>query len=241
LAVNLLADIEQHGRHPRDHVIRLAHEMNGDWYHFAVCSDVVAFKAAWSRIVGIIRGTAGLEEIKFEFSPAKPYFNYQGPFSPNFAGRTPMNFLDAMPDPDDFDICALSLHDRAPDTTSLNTWLQAIGNNPSDLKIDLEELRTSCRSIGKPYGVSEWSTSYDRDDNPATPPPAIENECEGEGDKPRPDLFNQYSYEWFDAQDEWLAYELHLTGGCYTVWDNATMPTVGPAGKAKYIELWNQN
>jgi hypothetical protein len=238
LATNYRAYILSKGRDPANSIIRFGWEMNGHWYPHAVCSQVAEFKTFWVNVVGIFRSV--MPDIKFDFSPAKPYFNYVGPFWTNRGGLTPMGLCDASPDPDFVDLYSVSVHDRDPDTISFATFQQAIGNNPSDQQIDLEELRTCARSLGKLYGVGEWSTSYDRDDDPATPL-VTENLCGGEGDKPRPDLFNQYFFDWAQAQGDWLSYELNLTGGCYTVWDTATFPTWGPAGRTKFFELWGSS
>jgi hypothetical protein len=161
---------------------------------------------------------------------------YVGPNTTDFGGNTPLDYMAMVDGIEDYiDYFDMSVHDRNPNTTSQATFDSAIRDNgPGETDIDLVELLEAAIAHGKGIIISEWSTSYKAE------------ECNGEGNKPRPDLFVEYFHDALqDLYDAgYLFGESHLIGGCYTphttnqLYVTPSGSAVGAAGRAKYAELF---
>lgn len=191
-------------------VVRLGHEMTGDWYPHSVGDKIDEFKASWERAVGILKNI--LPDIRFEFGPA----GRKGGVARNVA------YLDMIPALDTVDFLSRSTHDNLEHQVVTEADWNSFQLQGTATRYGLNELVAACVSTGKRLAQGEWR-------------PQI-TDCGGSFPaSPNPALFIQKFYEFLDENRGIAAYDLYLEGSCSRL---STRPT-DPAA-ITYQELFSQ-
>ena len=133
--------------------VRLAHEMNGDWYDWKVNSSNVAdFKKGWIRFVGIAR--AKFPKIKIVFCA-------------NYGTNSDIGVPQMWPGDAYVDVVGVDHYDMWPNIPDQTTWNAEFtktekGGSPRGLGawVDFAKLH------GKPLAVPEWGVNWANDGTP---------------------------------------------------------------------------
>jgi len=134
--------------------IRFAHEMNGDWYDWAVTSDDADdFKTAWARF-------RALQQEVFPASQLVLCFNRE-------SVGTGMDWRELYPGDGLVDVMGVDYYNQNPAIDTDEAWEQSMTaldrfGGPKGLQGHLD----FARSVGLPMVVSEWSGNADQGDHP---------------------------------------------------------------------------
>jgi Glycosyl hydrolase family 26 len=133
--------------------VRLAHEMNGDWYEWKVNSSNVAdFKTAWVRFAGIVRA---------EFPAAKIVFGANNGTNGDIG-------VPAMWPGDAYvDVVGVDFYDMWPNLPDQATWdSEYMGTDHGDSPRGIGAWLAFAKSHGKPLSVPEWGLNWANDGSP---------------------------------------------------------------------------
>jgi hypothetical protein len=120
-------------------VVRLGHELNGNWYRWGTPTQTAAnYKAAFAHVVGVIRA-AGATGVKFEWNLALTGSSISGGLSAAYPGNSYV------------DIISVDVYD------DYNTgWLNIVNGGSSVMSGGLNGFRAFAKSQGKPEAYTEW-------------------------------------------------------------------------------------
>lgn len=215
-ARNLKTLVQNKGRDPANHAIRLGWEMNGDWYPWSVCNKIAEFKASWERAVGIIK--AEIPGILIDFSPARPYVGFTA--GRNYNGTGGVNLEGLLPAENSYDVISRSHHDTHPYATSDATWQEHLQPAASKKQIGLLDLVNAAEAHGKKMALTEWGTQM--------------ADCGPDHQtSPNPDFFLQKTYEFLSANAANIAWETHFSVGCTQLYGRQDT-----AAAQTYKNLW---
>lgn len=223
-AASLRALAATYGRDPKLYVIRLAWELDGAWYPWSICGvPVSTIKAAWNRVVDIIR-----EEIPgaiIDISVARRYAGYSttpGVDAYNYPGGVGVPLADWIPDRDHWDVASFSLHDSYPSVTNEATWQIHAGiNGEFPNTFGWATVAAVASANGRKIGAPEWSANF--------------NATCGHPTSPSPAFFMRKVYALFYQYRDLLAYEFYFSPSCSRIYgaDRATWPA-----STEYIYWW---
>lgn len=151
-------------------IIRLGHELNGDWYPWQVTNATEGdnYREYWKQIVNAMRGVSGASGLKFEWCGAVIK-------SPQYA------FSNAYPGDGYVDYIGVDAYDRAPfwdaypypanaTPAQIASRRAAAWGYLSNATIGLEAWRQFAVAHNKPFTIPEWGLSnyapWDGLDNP---------------------------------------------------------------------------
>ena len=212
MANSLKSKLIAHGRDGSGDtiILSLGHEMTGDWYPWSVGNKVTEYKASWNRATAIIKGI--LPSIRFEFRPAPR----KGGTSRN------VSYTDMLPS-DNVDFLSLSLHDTSSAFTTDFASFESYHLIGASNRYGLNEVATLARSLGKQLSLGEWRPQIVTCSSPYFT------------QSPNPELFNQYTYEFMDANRDIMGFDLYLDSSC-----SRLSTRQSHAASIKYKELWSQ-
>jgi hypothetical protein len=127
-------------------IVRLAWEANGDWYSWSYLRNPTGFKAAYRRIVSVMRSAA--PGLRFEFNIS------------NLAvrGTGGAKWTDGYPGDDVVNVISMDIYDH------WNTWTTMVTGDAG-----LAEMRNFAKAHNKPEAYTEWAcktTPQGGGDNP---------------------------------------------------------------------------
>jgi hypothetical protein len=173
-------------------ILRLGWEMNGNWYAWSILNNVTAFKAAWERVVGIIREE--IPDIWFDFSPSP---------SP-VSGTSPAVYIENYtPNPNSWNVLSVSHHDAA--TVSGQSSSTVIRTSPSTWtphETYLNRFLNHAKSLGKKMALTEWAAQMANCDTTYH----VQSQD--------PEWFYIKTWEWLDAHKADIAWDTHFSPGC---------------------------
>jgi hypothetical protein len=142
------------GARPATLYIRLAHEMNGNWYAWSVnAGNAEAFKQAWQRF----------RVLQKEIFPAS-----QLVFSVNRESvGSGIDWRTTFPGREHVDVMSVDYYNQWPHVSTQAQWNSSVNATdgrgaPKGLQKHLD----FARSVGLPLAVSEWSGNADMGDSP---------------------------------------------------------------------------
>jgi len=130
--------------------VRLAHEMNGDWYEWKVDSSNVAdFKTAWARFAGIVRA---------EFPAAKIVFGASNGTNGDIG-------VPAMWPGDQYvDVVGVDFYDMWPNLPDQAAWdAEFMGTDHGDSPRGIGAWLAFAKAHKKPLSVPEWGLNWAND------------------------------------------------------------------------------
>jgi hypothetical protein len=135
--------------------IRFAHEMNGNWYPWAVTADDhQAFVEAWRRFRGLQQRI--FPEAQLVFCVNRESVDTGMDWREFFPGR---RYVDVM---------AVDYYNMNPSVDSAEEWQKAVVETDDwGGPKGLHQHRDFARSVGLPLAVPEWSGNADEGDSPA--------------------------------------------------------------------------
>jgi hypothetical protein len=213
------------GRDPANTILRYGHELDGGWYPWSVCGVTAqTFRAAWKRMVGIWR--SAMPGIIIDFSPSRLNAGYNwstpgssgGSFQYNLVAGKPNGYSLAewAPDPADYDVISVSLHDSDPRVDSLAGWQRHTGEIPTDKRFGMIDAVNLAQAQGKKVAYLEWGLFMERSDNSGGGCSAGHWDP-GHLDAPTPEsqlYFVQQVYTWMWRYRHLLAYETYFSQSC---------------------------
>jgi hypothetical protein len=133
--------------------IRLAHEMNGDWFPWSVNSrNVNEFKTAWIRFAGLVRATFPAAKIVFGASNG----------SHSDIGVPAMWPGDAC-----VDVVGVDFYDMWPNLPDKATWdARYMATDRGDSPVGLGAWLAFAKAHGKPLAIPEWGLNWAKDGTP---------------------------------------------------------------------------
>jgi hypothetical protein len=133
--------------------IRLAHEMNGDWYEWSVNSrNVKEFKAAWVRFAGLVRTN---------FPKAKIVFGA------NCGSNSDIGVPAMWPGDDYVDVVGVDFYDMWPNLPDQATWdARYMARDHGDSPLGIGAWLAFAKAHGKPLALPEWGLNWADDKTP---------------------------------------------------------------------------